>query len=254
MGPRPEPGQSGAIGYGMGGALFHAPFIAADPRLDLAVVVTANAERRRAVLAGTPVPMSSSGPRISWTASTSSTSSSYRRRTPPTPPWRRRCSRREPGGGRQAGHRGRRTGNGRLATLAEDGAHGWSPFRTGAGTATFGPSWTFCAVTDFGSCTIRVVLRTLATAGVGRSGGPGRTMGTQEPAPGFSSTSGATSSTRPSCSSAGRRASTASRERRPSSRSGRRRLPRPAVPGRPEGPPVDERGGGGPGPPLSAPR
>jgi scyllo-inositol 2-dehydrogenase (NADP+) len=42
------------IGYGMGGALFHAPFIAADPRLDLAVVVTANAERRRAVLARYP--------------------------------------------------------------------------------------------------------------------------------------------------------------------------------------------------------
>jgi scyllo-inositol 2-dehydrogenase (NADP+) len=42
------------VGYGMGGSLFHAPFIAADPRLDLAVVVTANAERRAAVLARYP--------------------------------------------------------------------------------------------------------------------------------------------------------------------------------------------------------
>jgi len=33
----------------MGGALFHAPFIAADPRLDLTAVVTGDAERQRAV-------------------------------------------------------------------------------------------------------------------------------------------------------------------------------------------------------------
>jgi predicted dehydrogenase len=38
------------IGYGMGGELFHAPFIAADPRLDLTAVVTANAGRQRAVV------------------------------------------------------------------------------------------------------------------------------------------------------------------------------------------------------------
>jgi scyllo-inositol 2-dehydrogenase (NADP+) len=42
------------VGYGMGGSLFHAPFIAADPRLDLAVVVTANPGRRTAVLARYP--------------------------------------------------------------------------------------------------------------------------------------------------------------------------------------------------------
>ena len=42
------------IGYGMGGELFHAPFIAADPRLDLTAVVTANAGRRRAVAARYP--------------------------------------------------------------------------------------------------------------------------------------------------------------------------------------------------------
>ena len=33
----------------MGGSLFHAPFIAADPRLELTAVVTADAERQRAV-------------------------------------------------------------------------------------------------------------------------------------------------------------------------------------------------------------
>ena len=55
MGPRTERVRVAVIGYGMGGALFHAPFIAADPRLDLTAVVTANAERRRAVLSRYPV-------------------------------------------------------------------------------------------------------------------------------------------------------------------------------------------------------
>jgi predicted dehydrogenase len=35
------------VGYGFGGSVFHAPFIAAEPRLDFACVVTANPERRR---------------------------------------------------------------------------------------------------------------------------------------------------------------------------------------------------------------
>lgn len=34
------------IGYGLGGSTFHAPFIAADPRLDLSVVVTSDAGRQ----------------------------------------------------------------------------------------------------------------------------------------------------------------------------------------------------------------
>ncbi len=42
------------VGYGMGGAVFHAPFIAAEPRLQLAAVVTANPERRAEVLARYP--------------------------------------------------------------------------------------------------------------------------------------------------------------------------------------------------------
>jgi scyllo-inositol 2-dehydrogenase (NADP+) len=42
------------IGYGMGGRLFHAPFIAAEPRLDLTAVVTANQERRLDVLSRYP--------------------------------------------------------------------------------------------------------------------------------------------------------------------------------------------------------
>jgi scyllo-inositol 2-dehydrogenase (NADP+) len=54
VGPRQEQVRVAVIGYGMGGALFHAPFIAADPRLDLTAVVTANAERRLAVLSRYP--------------------------------------------------------------------------------------------------------------------------------------------------------------------------------------------------------
>ncbi len=42
------------VGYGMGGSMFHAPFIAADPRLQLDFVVTANPDRRSAVLARYP--------------------------------------------------------------------------------------------------------------------------------------------------------------------------------------------------------
>jgi scyllo-inositol 2-dehydrogenase (NADP+) len=42
------------IGYGLGGALFHAPFIAADPRLDLAAVVTGDGGRRNEILSRYP--------------------------------------------------------------------------------------------------------------------------------------------------------------------------------------------------------
>ena len=42
------------IGYGLGGKMFHAPFIAADPRLHLTAVVTTNEERRREILARYP--------------------------------------------------------------------------------------------------------------------------------------------------------------------------------------------------------
>jgi len=40
-------GRVALVGYGFGGSVFHAPFITAEPRLDLACVVTANSERRR---------------------------------------------------------------------------------------------------------------------------------------------------------------------------------------------------------------
>ena len=40
-------GRVALVGYGLGGSVFHAPFIAAEPRLDLACVVTANPERQR---------------------------------------------------------------------------------------------------------------------------------------------------------------------------------------------------------------
>jgi predicted dehydrogenase len=49
MNPRGGTARVALVGFGMGGALFHAPFINAEPRLDLAAVVTANPERRAAV-------------------------------------------------------------------------------------------------------------------------------------------------------------------------------------------------------------
>ncbi len=54
MGPRENHVSVALIGYGVGGALFHAPFIAADPRLDLAAVVTADPGRRGEVLSRYP--------------------------------------------------------------------------------------------------------------------------------------------------------------------------------------------------------
>ena len=54
MGPRQNQVRVALIGYGTGGALFHAPFIAADPRLDLAAVVTTDDGRRREVLSRYP--------------------------------------------------------------------------------------------------------------------------------------------------------------------------------------------------------
>ena len=44
----------GLIGFGLGGACFHAPLIAATPGLTLATVVTANAERRAQALRDYP--------------------------------------------------------------------------------------------------------------------------------------------------------------------------------------------------------
>jgi predicted dehydrogenase len=47
-------GRVALVGYGFGGSVFHAPFIAAEPRLDLACVVTANPERHRQAVARYP--------------------------------------------------------------------------------------------------------------------------------------------------------------------------------------------------------
>jgi scyllo-inositol 2-dehydrogenase (NADP+) len=52
--PRRESVRIALIGYGMGGSLFHAPFIAAEPRLDLTAVVTTNAGRQQAVVSRYP--------------------------------------------------------------------------------------------------------------------------------------------------------------------------------------------------------
>jgi predicted dehydrogenase len=38
----------GVIGYGLGGAAFHAPFIAATPGLQLSAIVTRDADQQRA--------------------------------------------------------------------------------------------------------------------------------------------------------------------------------------------------------------
>ena len=41
--------RTALVGYGLGGSAFHAPFIAADPRMELAVVVTSSPERQSQV-------------------------------------------------------------------------------------------------------------------------------------------------------------------------------------------------------------
>jgi scyllo-inositol 2-dehydrogenase (NADP+) len=47
-------GRVALVGYGFGGSVFHAPFIAAEPRLDLVCVVTANSGRQRHAVARYP--------------------------------------------------------------------------------------------------------------------------------------------------------------------------------------------------------
>src|SRR5688572_23122160 len=42
----PEPLRAAVIGYGLGGAAFHAPFIDTTPGLELAAIVTGNAARQ----------------------------------------------------------------------------------------------------------------------------------------------------------------------------------------------------------------
>ncbi|GAA0522395.1 oxidoreductase [Saccharopolyspora subtropica] len=48
------PLRVGLVGYGVGGAIFHAPLIAAHPQLELTAVVTANPERQQQVRADHP--------------------------------------------------------------------------------------------------------------------------------------------------------------------------------------------------------
>jgi scyllo-inositol 2-dehydrogenase (NADP+) len=54
MSPSPGLVNVALIGYGMGGSLFHAPFIAHEPRLNLSAVVTADAGRQAGVRARYP--------------------------------------------------------------------------------------------------------------------------------------------------------------------------------------------------------
>jgi predicted dehydrogenase len=46
--------QTALVGFGFGGSVFHAPFIDANPRFELAAAVTANPERQNAVRTGYP--------------------------------------------------------------------------------------------------------------------------------------------------------------------------------------------------------
>ena len=53
--PSPEPSfRVGLIGFGLGGASFHAPIIAVTPGLDLSVIVTSNPERQAAAARAHP--------------------------------------------------------------------------------------------------------------------------------------------------------------------------------------------------------
>jgi predicted dehydrogenase len=54
MSPPRDSARVALVGYGMGGAVFHAPFIETEPRLQLVSVVTGNPERRAAVMARYP--------------------------------------------------------------------------------------------------------------------------------------------------------------------------------------------------------
>jgi len=54
MSPPRDTARVALVGYGMGGAVFHAPFIETEPRLQLVSVVTGNPERRAAVMARYP--------------------------------------------------------------------------------------------------------------------------------------------------------------------------------------------------------
>ena len=49
MSPSRNMARVALVGYGLGGSLFHAPFIEAESRLELAAVVTANPERQAEV-------------------------------------------------------------------------------------------------------------------------------------------------------------------------------------------------------------
>ena len=56
----------GLVGYGKGGSIFHAPFIASAPECEFAGVVTASPERRAELAPTTPVcPRSTRSPTLS---------------------------------------------------------------------------------------------------------------------------------------------------------------------------------------------
>ena len=73
MSPPRDTARVALVGYGMGGAVFHAPFIDAEPRLELASVVTGDPARGAQARPGSPACGSSGRSSRSWPGSTAST-------------------------------------------------------------------------------------------------------------------------------------------------------------------------------------
>lgn len=66
MRPHAPPFRVGLIGYGLGGASFHAPLIATTPGLSLTAIATSNPERRRAAALAHPAARIVDGPPDLW--------------------------------------------------------------------------------------------------------------------------------------------------------------------------------------------
>ena len=66
MRPKAPPFRLGLIGYGLGGASFHAPLIATTPGLSLAAIATSNPERQRAAALAHPAARIVDSPAHLW--------------------------------------------------------------------------------------------------------------------------------------------------------------------------------------------
>ncbi len=76
MSPQRDVARVALVGYGLGGSRFHAPFIQAEPRLELVAVVTADPERQAEVASrATRTRASSMRSRACWNGWRTSSSS-----------------------------------------------------------------------------------------------------------------------------------------------------------------------------------